>query len=277
MIKDLLTDFLAKNVIKSFDDPLKNAIAILTTSAFNQKGQELEEIIGYLLSEYAYNNGKITSIKVNKSKSLPDIVFDYNDCNGTNTYTFDVKFYGGSNRHQLSTLSDQLDNLKNTFQSFGTPPIILNDNQKDQIISVVNSSDTHYTLNFYYKTKKIRNTSDIEIECIVFGFSSLDLSELKTKNWNLMTRGTSQYLSLQIPIHSDVYFEISVGGNAYNRGIWLNKINVDKFNDMLTNQWFSHLHIIHNPVKIILSSYDPQDYLVERTKNIIKLNQSYFT
>ena len=231
-------------------------ISVLAKGAFNMKGQELEQVLGVLIYDYLESIGEENpNVIVPQKKTGPDLAFglpghtppeqDY-DVSKSELEDFlaarrlskagvkeeliarlkkfdihngfvDLKFYGGSRRTQLSTLhgKDNLEKIVEHFQGQEVGP--LGPTHKQWLVDLINQIDHDYTLSVYY------NLQGGELTIDIFDFDDLDISGLIDSDWELGYYHADEHIEIHIS-SGDMYLEISTGKNAYNRGIWINKI-----------------------------------------------------
>lgn len=254
IIRDVITNS------KEINRLLPKVLSVLSERPFNMKGQESEELFAYLLKselekKFGEDNVKII---VPGNKKLSDIMVYIPKIEEG----FELKFYGGSNRAQLSTLKNILDDIRDKFNSSSNG--LLNLDEKKWLISKISKESFDYNLSFF--VKKINNSYDVSI----FDFDSLDISSFINFDFELKKVGKENRTEIFIKLSDRVSIEICSGRNALNRGIWIKGIKTSDDLNIIDN---------HKYIKILLQKsinfdFDKDIFMMERAKKTLELIES---
>ena len=189
-------------------------VSTLAYGAFNMKGQELEQVLGVLVYDYLESELGMDepTVIIPQKKKGADLSFEYEG-----ERKVDLKFYGGANRVQLSTLNSILAWIRNTFGN--EAPRLLRREEKIQLINKISEIEFDYTLAIVSTIGGERTVTSF-----VFDFDDLDLNCLVDLDFELRRVAKEQRVEIHVNFQGDSSLEISAGGNPYNRGMWLNKI-----------------------------------------------------
>lgn len=239
---------------------LPKVLSVLSQRPFNMKGQESEELFACLIKtelEEKFGKGNVNVI-VPGNKKLSDIIIEIPSLNEG----FELKFYGGSNRAQLSTLKGILDDIRDKFKHSSDG--FLTDKEKKWLISKIKEESFDYNLSFFVKSEN--NSYDISI----FDFDSLDIESFIDNEFTLKKVGKEKRTEIFIKLSDSIFIEISSGRNALNRGIWIKGIK--STNDLKIVDSF-------NFIKILLETsldlqFNNQEFIMERSKLILDLIES---
>jgi hypothetical protein len=208
------------NAEEDGDARFSKIVSVLANGAFNLKGQELEQVLGVVFYDYLQNVLGVDNplVEVPQKKKGADLIFTYEE-----ERNVDLKFYGGANRAQLSTLKDILPDIRGRFGNL--EPQDLNQNQKEWLIGKLQGVEIDYTLGIVCGKPDGNRIVDI----FVYDFVELDISGLLDYDENLQNRWELRRVGgdqrAEIHIHfNNLTLEIAGGWNAYNRGIWINNI-----------------------------------------------------
>ena len=259
MNTSIRTDALIRDILLKNHDLFLKIITVLSKGAFNMKGQELEQALGYIIDSYLREECQLSNpiVSVPQKKSGSDLEFEYHGERGV-----DLKFYGGANRIQLSTLKSILQPIRDKFQYIKNERE-LSLEEKKWLIEEINNIQDEYTLAVFAKNKK--RTKDVDI--FVFDFTALNITLFKNHPFLLKRVSKEQRIEIHIPIISGSTLEISAGGNPLNRGMWLNKISKP-----LALQSISETNFIKKifSENIKMNNFNNQEYIFTKAKAIIE-------
>lgn len=262
--KGMVRGFVEDTIVNR-NDILSKATAVLSYRPFNMKGQELEEVIGSLLQDYLdisepeanYN------VKVPQDKKAADIIISNNE----EESSFDIKFYGGATRLQLSTLKSILQDIRDYFQN--TEEGSLNDEDKSWLIELVSSIETDYNLSFFVSQEK---QSDL-IDVCCFDFERFRLDIIQNMNFELRRVGTEKRIQIHILFAGKIYLEISAGGNPLNRGMWINNVKSSKDLQLVFDTGFIDKVFSRD---VIVKNFDSSAFVLEKASNTLGIINTYF-
>lgn len=242
---------------------LPKVLSVLSERPFNMKGQESEELFAYLIKNELEKNFGIGNVNVivPGNKKLSDILIDIPILNEG----FELKFYGKTDRAQLSTLKNILQDIREKFKN--SKEGLLNIEDKKWLISKIKEEHFDYNLSFFVKKNKLNNY-DISI----FDFDSLDVESFIDNQFELKRVGKENRVEIFIKLSDSVSIEISSGRNALNRGIWLKGIKTNEDLKVVEST---------NYVKLLLETklnlnFDSQLFIMEKSKLILDLIESKF-
>ena len=238
-------------------------ITVLSKGAFNMKGQELEQVFGFMIDSYLRKEFSLLNpvVSVPQKKSGSDLEFNYEGDRGV-----DLKFYGGANRIQLSTLKSILQSIRDKFKNIESDRE-LSFEEKKWLINEVNHIPDEYTLAVFAKNNK--RTDHVEI--FVFDFNKLNISIFQDYPFLLKRVSKEKRIEIHIPVIDGSTLEISAGGNPLNRGMWLNKISKPFALDNVAETNFIK-KIFSENVKI--NDFSHQNYIFTKAKAIIEFVNS---
>ncbi len=179
----------------------------------------------------------------------------------------DLKFYGGDYRTQLATLSNLLPEIRARFEEYDNRNLSIGDRR--WLIEKINNETFYETLGIV--CTKPNNAGETTI--FVYQFNDINLSRLLNydkdiKNkWGLKRVAGEGRIEIYIPVGNGVYLEISAGGNAYNRGIWINKINqIGDLNYFYENGILNQIY----EKTFQMPNFDPQEYVRFKGENTMQ-------
>jgi len=257
MTTEIKTEALIRDILFKNRIVLLKVITVLCQGAFNMKGQEFEQILGYIIQSSIKND----TVSIPQKKSGPDLEFEYQGIKRE----IDLKFYGTGHRTQLSTLNSILQPIRNKFQHIKRDRS-LSLNEKKWLIDKINSINKQYTLSIFARyTKKEKS-----VAITIFDFTSLDLSLFLNLPFQLKRVAPEQRIEIHIPIIPESILEISAGANPFNRGMWISKISKQQSFDLINETGF--INIISQETSK-LSSFNKQDYIFAKAKGIIEFTE----
>lgn len=246
---------------------ISKCVSVFAHRPFNMKGQELEEIIGYVHRDGLKNIYGISQPYVNvpQNKKTADIKFEFTDTTGDKR-NFDIKSYGAAKRFQISTCKSILDDLRDKFAKYDSQT--LNESDKNWVINKVKTVELDYNLSFL---TFIQKNGDIDIHC--FDFDKIDIDVFKNLPFQLIKKTKEKRIEIHIQITKNSYLEISAGRNPLNRGIWLNKVkDTNDINSIYQTKFVNKLY--HSKMK--LKNFDKDEYIFEKARQTIQIVNKYF-
>ena len=258
------TKQIIRNVIMNSDEikiTLPKVLSVLSERPFNMKGQEAEELFACLLRtelESKFGVGNVEVI-VPGNKKLSDIIIIIPSLNEG----FELKFYGGSDRVQLSTLKTILNDIRDKFKNSKNG--ILTIEEKLWLINKIKEESFDYNLSFF--VKNINNQYEVSI----FDFDSLDIESFINKEFTLKVVGIENRVEIFIKLSEKVSIEISSGRNALNRGIWLKGIK--RTSDLKIVSDLDYIKVLFQ-TKINLN-FDKNIFMMERAKKTLEIIKQY--
>ena len=184
----------------------------------------------------------------------------------------DLKFYGGSNRAQMATISNLLDEIRARFSQYDNQNLLIDDRR--WLIDKINNERFYDSLGIVCN----KPNDEGETSIFVYQFNGIDLScllnydkDIKNK-WKLKRVAAERRIEIHIPVGNGVVLEISAGGNALNRGIWINKIN--EIGDL--NYFYENgiLKLIYEK-SFQMPNFDPQEYVKFKGKNTMEFAKEH--
>lgn len=229
------------------------------------KGQEIEEIVGYLIQSGLKDYFGIDEpvVEVPQNKKTADIKFQFKG----EERSFDIKSYGGADRFQIATIKGALQDIRDRF--LGTQARVLDGADKDWVIQRINEIEIGYTLFFL---SFLRPGNSIEID--IFDFETLSVDRFKELDFTLKIVGKEKRVEIFINITENSNLEISAGGNPLNRGLWINRIRSP--NDMKLVYQTGYFYVILQKI-VQLDNFDKGKYIFEKAAKTIEIVKKYFT
>lgn len=240
---------------------LPKVLAVLSERPFNMKGQESEELFAYLLTselESKFGIGNVEVI-VPGNKKLSDIIINIPSLNEG----FELKFYGGSDRVQLSTLKTILNDIRDKFKN--SKNNILTIDEKNWLIDKIKEESFDYNLSFF--VKNVNN----EYQISIFDFDSLNIESFVDNEFTLKRVGIEKRVEIFIKLSEKVSIEISSGRNALNRGIWLKGIKTTSDLDVVNDSNYIKV-LFQNKIKL---NFNKNSFMMERAKQTLEIIKNY--
>lgn len=262
-----------KNTVRAFieyttkhrNDILSKATAVLSFRPFNMKGQELEEVIGSLLQDYldVSEPSADYEVKVPQDKKAADVII----VKGSQERAFDIKFYGGATRLQLSTLKSILQDIRDYFNDIEEG--FLRNDDKRWLISLVSTVETDYNLSFFVSQDK--KSEIIDVCC--FDFEKFRLDIIEDMDFELRRVGKEKRIQIHIKFAGKIYLEISAGGNPLNRGMWINNVKSSEDLQLVFNTGFLDKVFSRN---VVVKDFDSSAFVLEKASNTLGIINTYF-
>ena len=254
-VKEIIQDVITNS--DNIKRLLPKVLSVLSQRPFNMKGQESEELFAYLLKKeldcrFDTNDVKIV---VPGNKKMSDIIIYIPSLNEG----FELKFYGGSDRAQLSTLKLLLNDIRDKFKK--TPSGYLSVDEKMWLISKIKQESFDYNLSFF--VKKVNDIYDVSI----FDFDSLDIESFIDNDFEIKKVGKEERIEIFIKLSDTISIEISSGRNPLNRGIWLKGIKTSNDLNVVNNTGYIKM-LLHSKVNL---KYDTTEFMMSRAKRTIEL------
>ena len=258
------TKQIIRNVIMNSDEikiTLPKVLSVLSERPFNMKGQEAEELFACLLTtelESKFGVGNVEVI-VPGNKKLSDIIIIIPSLNEG----FELKFYGGSDRVQLSTLKTILNDIRDKFKN--SKNTILTIEEKLWLINKIKKESFDYNLSFF--VKNINNQYEISI----FDFDSLDIETFIDNEFYIKRVGKENRIEIFIKLSNKISVEISAGRNALNRGIWLKGIKTTTDLEIVNNS---------NYIKVLFQTktninFNKNSFMMQRARKTLEIIKQY--
>jgi len=258
------TKEIIRNVIINSDEiknTLPKVLSVLSERPFNMKGQEAEELFACLLQDELEKEFGIGNVEVivPGNKKLSDIIIRIPSLNEG----FELKFYGGSDRVQLSTLKTILNDIRDKFKN--SKNTILTTKEKLWLINKIKEESFDYNLSFF--VKNIKNQYEISI----FDFDSLDIETFIDNEFYIKRVGKEKRIEIFIELSNKITIQISAGRNALNRGIWLKGIKTTIDLEIVNNS---------NYIKVLFQAktnikFNKHSFMMERARKTLEIIKQY--
>jgi hypothetical protein len=260
----MTTKQIIRDVIMNSDEiktTLPKVLSVLSERPFNMKGQEAEELFACLLTtelESKFGIGNVEVI-VPGNKKLSDIIIRIPSLNEG----FELKFYGGSDRVQLSTLKTILNDIRDRYKNSKNG--ILTIEEKLWLIDKIKQESFDYNLSFF--VKNINNQYEISI----FDFDSLDIETFINNEFYIKRVGKENRIEIFIKLSDKISIEISSGRNALNRGVWLKGIKTTNDLEIINNS---------NYIKILFQTkininFNKNSFMMQRARKTLEIIKEY--
>ena len=185
----------------------------------------------------------------------------------------DLKFYGGADRAQMATISNLLDEIRTRFEEYHNRNLLIADRR--WLIEKINSEIFYDTLAIVCNKPNEAGETSI----FVYHFNEINLScllnydsDIKNR-WKLKRVAAERRIEIHIPVGNGVVLEISAGGNALNRGIWINKINeIGDLNYFYDNGILNRIY----EKTFQMPNFDPQEYVRFKGENTMQFAEEHW-
>lgn len=240
-----------KVISKIDNEEYKKAVELLMFRPFNMKGQEIEELLYYLLSK-----GDDWKINLPQKKSAPDMVIIFDN---ENKKEYEIKFYTGTNRIQFKTSKkDTLDDIRSLVVDFEKnqgkirKKIIseLSEDKEDTMITFTTQNNFIHTY-FLNKERIIEIMKESDIEVTWHGVKS----KYPRINFSLTKKDNGK---------TTLTFE--AGQNPLNRGFWFEDI---KDIEYLTKNEFIHFGISWEKKRTELTWEEKSKFILDKVQKLI--------
>lgn len=264
----LSTKKIVRNLIKAHQKSsspyLSKVLAVLSQRPFNMKGQEIEEIMGLLIKQGLKSEFSVAKpiVQVPQTKALADVIFEYDG-----KKSFEIKSYGGATRFQLSTLKNILQDIRDRYVNSQARK--LDKAEKTWLINKIKSIPIAYTLSFLSFQR-----NDKKISIHIFDHENLDISRFAKLDFQLRIVAAEKRPEIHCNITDRSTLEISAGGNALNRGMWINQVASDDDMKKIYKTGFLEPVV---PVEVIeLKNFDKNEYVLDKAERTVEIVRSYF-
>jgi hypothetical protein len=195
------------------------------------------------------------------NKKLADIIVKIPDVLNDR---FEIKFSGGCDRAQLSTLKNILPEIRDKFLNRENG--ILSLDEKRWLINTIDEENKNhaYTLSFFVK-KHVD-----EYEVAIFDFDSLDLSKFVNHDFYIKKVSKEERTEIFIKLSNNVSIQICSGRNPYNRGIWLN--GIFSYNDLDIIESTDFIKILTKKKRTL--SFNKHTYMMKKAKKTLEIIDS---